>query len=194
MPAPQPRPLHLSARQRALLEPLVRRASTSQQLLRRVRIVLLAADGANNEQIGRQLGLDRGTVRTWRNRWLAAASRLEAAETDTESERVLTEVIAMILADEPRPGAPVTFTAEQVVQIIALACEDAQAAGYPISRWTPRELAAEAAKRGLVERISPRSVGRFLKGGRSPAPSEPLLAQPGARRPRAIRRPGEGGV
>lgn len=194
MPGPQPHPLHLSARQRALLEPLVRRESSSQQLLRRVRIVLLAAEGANNEQIGRQLGVHRGTVRTWRDRWLAAASRLEAAETDTDSERVLTEVIATILADEPRPGAPATFTAEQVVQIIALACEDAQAAGYPISHWTPRELAAEAARRGLVESISPRSVGRFLKGGRPPAASEPLLAQPGARGPRPVCRPGEDGV
>jgi len=184
----------LTARQRALLEPLVRREHCSQQLLRRVRIVLLAAEGKNNEQIARELGLHRGTVRTWRDRWLAAASRLEAAETDTESERALTEVIAMLLADEPRPGAPATFTAEQVVQIIALACEEPPAAGCPVSHWTPRELAEEAAKRGLVERISPRSVGRFLKGGRTSTASEPLLAQSGARGSGAVRRSGQGGV
>lgn len=194
MPGPQPPPLHVTARQRALLEQLVRRQSCSQQLLRRVRIVLLAADGANNEQIGRELGLYRGTVRTWRDRWRAAASRLDAAETDTQSDRDLTAVIATLLADEPRPGAPATFTAEQVVQIIALACEEPEASERPISHWTPRELAEEAAQRGLVESISPRSVGRFLKGGRAPAPSEPLLAQPRARGSRAIRRGSEGGV
>jgi len=194
MPGPQPHPISLTARQRAWLEQLVRRQSCSQQLLRRVRIVLLAADGAPNEQIGRELGLYRGTVRTWRDRWRAAASRLEAAETDTESDRVLTAVIATILADEPRPGAPATFTAEQVVQIIALACEEPQAAGCPVSHWTPRELAQEAAQRGLVESISPRSVGRFLKGGRAPAPSPSLLAQPRARGSGAIRRGSEGGV
>jgi putative transposase len=194
MPGPQPPPLHVTARQRALLEQLVRRQRCSQQLLRRVRIVLLAADGAHNEQIGRELGLYRGTVRTWRERWRAAASRLDAAETDTQSDRDLTAVIATLLADEPRPGAPATFTAEQVVQIIALACEEPQAAGCPISHWTPRELAQEAAQRGLVERISPRSVGRFLKGGPAPASSQSLLAQPRARGPGAIRRGSEGGV
>lgn len=194
MPGPQPPPLHLTARQRALLEQLIRRQSCSQQLLRRVRIVLLAADGANNEQIGRELGLYRGTVRTWRDRWRAAASRLDAAETDTQSDRDLTAVIATLLADEPRAGAPALFTAEQVVQIIALACEDPQAAERPVSHWTPRELAEEAVQRGLVESISPRSVGRFLKGGRTPAPSQSLLAQPRARGSGAIRGGSEGRV
>jgi putative transposase len=176
------------------LEQLVRRQSCSQQLLRRVRIVLRAADGASNEQIGRELGVYRGTVRTWRDRWLAAASRLDAAETDTQSDRDFTAVIATILADEPRPGAPATFTAEQVVQIIALACEDPQASERPVSHWTPRELAEEAVHRGVVESISPRSVGRFLKGGRAPASSESLLAQPGTRGSGTLRRGSEGGL
>jgi putative transposase len=177
MSGPQPSPLRLSPRQHALLEQLARRQSCPQRLLRRVRIVLLAAAGANNEEIARRLSLNRGTVRTWRERWRAGVSRLEAAETETSDDRMLTEVIATLLADEPRPGAPATFTAEQIVQIIALACEDPQAAGRPVSHWTPRELADEAEQRGLVERISPRSVGRFLKGGRSPAASQSLLAQ-----------------
>ncbi|MEP0854374.1 hypothetical protein NC991_28995 [Funiculus sociatus GB1-A4] len=46
-----------------------------------------------------------------------------------------------------------------------------------MSHWTPTELAAEAIKRGIVEKISPRSVGRFLKGSYSTTPSSPLLAQ-----------------
>jgi len=194
MPSPQPQPIFLSARQRALLEQLVRRPTCSQQLLQRARIVLLAADGKNNEEIGRTLGLHRTSVRRWRARWQAATSRLDAAETDTDHERALTQVIAMLLADEPRPGAPVTFTAEQVAQILALACEDPQQCGRPVSHWTPQELADEAQHRGLVKGISPRSVGRFLKGGRAPASSQPLLAQPRARGSRAVRGAGEDGV
>jgi hypothetical protein len=50
-----------------------------------------------------------------------------------------------------------------VVQIVALACENPKASGYPVSHWSPRELATEAVKRGIVEKISPRSIGRFLK-------------------------------
>jgi putative transposase len=55
------------------------------------------------------------------------------------------------------------FSTEQVVQIVALACENPEASGYPVSHWSPRELATEAVKRGIVEKISPRSIGRFLK-------------------------------
>ena len=46
----------------------------------------------------------------------------------------------------------------------------------PISQWTQREIADEAIRRGLVPKISQRSVGRFLKRGRPQAPSHPLLA------------------
>ena len=66
-------------------------------------------------------------------------------------------------SDLPRSGSPGKFTAEQVTQILAVACEDPEASGRPVTHWTPRELADEVAKRGIVESISPRQVGRFLK-------------------------------
>jgi hypothetical protein len=81
------------------------------------------------------------------------------------------------LQDAPRPGAPTTFRAEQWCQIIALACEPPEASGRPISHWTPRELADEARKRGIVETISERHVGRFLKSSRSQTAPQSLLAQ-----------------
>jgi transposase len=86
-------------------------------------------------------------------------------------------LIKRVLSDRARPGTTNYFSTEQVVQIVALACEKPQASGYPVSHWTPAELAAEAIKRGIVEKISPRSVGRFLKGSYSTASSSPLLAQ-----------------
>jgi putative transposase len=89
----------------------------------------------------------------------------------------LAQAIAAVLADAPRPGAPGTFTAEQVVQIITLACRPPEQLGRPVAAWTPRELADEAVKQGIVDTISPRTVGRFLNGGRSPAAPQPLLAQ-----------------
>jgi hypothetical protein len=75
----------------------------------------------------------------------------------------LVELLAEVLGDDPRSGAPPQFTPEQMVQIIAVACEDPQACGRPVSHWTPRELAEEVIKRGIVAKISPRSVGRFVE-------------------------------
>jgi transposase len=84
------------------------------------------------------------------------------------------------LADLPRPGAPARITAEQVCQIIAMACEHPGESGRPISQWTQREIADEIMKRGIVDRISPRHAGRFLKGGRPSAPPHSLLVDPQA--------------
>jgi hypothetical protein len=50
-----------------------------------------------------------------------------------------------------------------VVRIVAIACESPEKSERPVSHWTAKELAQEAIKRGIVEKISPRSVGRFLK-------------------------------
>ena len=66
-------------------------------------------------------------------------------------------------SDRQRPGTTKSFTVEQVVKIVALACESPEKSERPVSHWTPSELADEAIKRGIVEKISPRSVGRFLK-------------------------------
>ena len=58
-------------------------------------------------------------------------------------------------------------TAEQVCQIVALACEAPQKAGRPISQWSGREIAEEIIERGIVATISERHAGRLLKRGRS---------------------------
>ena len=73
--------------------------------------------------------------------------------------------LVAVLSDEQRPGGPAKFSLEQIVQIVAVACEQPASSGRPISHWTPRELALEVVKRGIVQEISPRSVGRFLKRG-----------------------------
>jgi len=180
MRGPPPPAVILSARLRGVLEHLARRQTSPQRLVRRLQIVLAAAAGANNEEIARQGGFDRSTVRTWRRRWLGAVPRLEAAVAAGDDDRLLARLAAAALEDAPRAGAPPTFTAEQVVQIVALACEPPPDSDRPVSHWTPRELAEEAVTRHIVPTISPRSVGRFLKRGPTPAPFEPLLVDLGA--------------
>lgn len=162
MAGPPPIPLTVSAAQQAVLERLLRQHSCPQVLALRIRIVLGAAQGLGNEPLARCLACSPTSVRKWRTRWAEAAARLTASETD---DTTLTTSITSILADAPRPGAPHTFTAEQIVAIVNLACLSPRAYGRPIDAWTPRELADEAVRQGVVTSISPTSVGRFLGRG-----------------------------
>src|SRR5215218_6562516 len=187
MRGPKPPPVVLTPTQRVLLQRLARRQSGAQRLVRRARIILEAASGANNDQIAKLLGIDRGTVRTWRMRWLEALPRLKAAEKragggDDDDERVLLAgLVEEVLVDEPRSGKPATFTPEQICRIVALACENPRESGRPVTHWSTTELADEALKRAIVQSISPRSVGRFLGRGQSQAASGALLDEQRAR-------------
>ena len=164
MAGPQPLAILVTPPQQAVLEGLLRQHSCPQALALRARIVLAAATGQRNEPLAQHLGCTPKTVRKWRARWAAAEGQLGVRDDDPIE---LKRSIAAVLADAPRPGAPDTFTAEQIVQIINLACTPPADVGRPIDAWTPRELADEAIKRQIVPSISPRSVGRFLKTGRS---------------------------
>jgi putative transposase len=143
---------------------------------------LEALKGTSNTSIAQRLQIDYETVRRWRDRWHAAESRLQVIE-ETGKRKLLNQAIEVLLTDEQRPGAPATFTFEQFMQIMALACEKPEASDRSVSTWTPRELAEEAVKRGIVEQISSRTVERFLKGERIAAPSQALLAHSTSRRP-----------
>ncbi len=173
---PTPQAIKLSTRQQEILERIVRRANSPQWQVRRAQIILRAAAGARNQHIANELHLDHQSVRKWRQRWRQAAQPLGEAEAQT-NDKELSRMIQAVLADATRSGTPGKFTPEQICQIIALACESPEACGRPVTHWTPTELADEAVKRGIVESISPRSVGRFLKSGAVKATSNPLLAQ-----------------
>lgn len=173
MAGPHPQAIVLSPPQRAVLDRLLRQSSCPQALVRRAKIVLAAAD-QRNEPIARQLGCSVTTVRLWRTRWAAALSILAVAEAVPHD---LAGAIATVLADAPRSGTPDTFTAEQIVQILNLACTPPPDANRPVQAWTARELADEAVTRQIVTSISPRSVGRFLKSGPAQAASLTLLVE-----------------
>jgi len=52
-------------------------------------------------------------------------------------------------------------TPEPIGAIVAIACECPEDGSYPLSHWAP-PLAHFVIKRGIVNPISPRSIGRFL--------------------------------
>jgi len=177
MSTPRPTAVELTARQEVILKQIVRRHTSPQRLVKRAKIVLYAAERQSNSQIASKMGIARNTVILWRGRWQEASTGLKALETEEPEERPLREAIEGALGDAPRPGSPGKFSAEQVVQILALACEDPQLSQRPISHWSARELADEAGQRGIVASISPQQVDRFLKSGGLAAPSQPLLAE-----------------
>jgi transposase len=84
------RVVDLSHEERATLESLTRRTTVAAGLVRRARMVLLAADGMPLDRIARAIGADRTIVRTWVDRYRAGG--LAALE------------------DRPRSGRPRTFS------------------------------------------------------------------------------------
>lgn len=163
----QPRPkLELSERVRKIVEEIANKRRTEYRLVIRALLMLAMAEGGGNSELARQHNLDRGVVRCWRTRWIGLIPKLQAAAAAEVQDGHLRDLILTGLSDLPRSGTPPTFTAEQIVQLVALGCQSPSDSDRPISHWTPAELASEAVKRKIVERISPSSVGRFLKSGR----------------------------
>ena len=85
-----PRVVDLSARERGMLEALTRRTTGAAGLVRRARMVELAADGMPLDRIAREVGVDRTIVRTWLDRYRAGG--------------------VAALQDRPRSGRPRTFS------------------------------------------------------------------------------------
>lgn len=156
MAAPVPPRLDLTPQEHAALEALTRRHTAGQQQVVRARIVLAAAAGWSNSRIARELGVALETVRLWRHRWRSFAG-VALADVSVRAR----------LADAPRAGRPCRITAEQVCQMVAVACAAPATHGRPISQWSGREIAAELVERGIVEAISPRHAARLLKRGGS---------------------------
>ena len=110
----------LSEEERETLERWARRPTTAQALALRTRIVLAAAAGQANTEIGAALGCHPVTVGKWRRRF--AQRRLDG------------------LSDEPRPGAPRTIGDEQVEAVVVNTLEQQP---RNATHWSTRSMAAE---------------------------------------------------
>jgi transposase len=153
--------VRVSEKQLAILQELSRSRTEAKGIVQRALILVLGVQGLLNEQIAVEVGLNRQQVGIWRQRWRDAWNSLCVWEC-TEPRR-LREAVLEVLSDAPRPGSPGKITAEQVAQILAVACESPKLSGRPITRWTHRELRDEVVKRGIVASISVAQVGRYLK-------------------------------
>ena len=165
MPGRQAPVVKLSEAERAGLEKLIKRHQVGQQIALRAKIVLAAADGQSNQAIRNRYKVTLDTASLWRKRWLKLQN-IALSDLSIEDR----------LQDAPRPGKPATITADQRCQIEALACEQPEKLGRPITHWTAREIADELKKRKIVKAISPRHAARLFKRCRPQATFEPLLA------------------
>jgi transposase len=121
MPLPTAVEIVLSADERAQLESWERRRTSAQALAERSRIVLAAAEGLKNTEIAERLGVHRGLVTKWRNRF--AEDRLDG------------------LSDEPRPGQPRKITDAKVEEVITKTLESTP---RNATQWSTRSMAKEA--------------------------------------------------
>ena len=128
--------------QRRLLLARAQRASGEHRDVLRARIVLAAAAGTANAVIARALGVGVDTVRKWRRRF--SVHGLHG------------------LTDRSRSGRPRRFAAQVVAEVKALACELPADTGVPLAKWSCPDLAAEAARRGIVAAVSASTVRRWL--------------------------------
>jgi transposase len=123
--------LVLSDEERAVLERYVRRGTTAQRLSMRAKIVLLCAEGLENQQVARKVRTSAFTVGKWRKRF--AAARLDG------------------LLDEPRPGAPRTITDDSVEAAVVKTLETTPRGA---THWSTRQLAkAVGMSKSSVQRV-----------------------------------------
>ena len=153
--------IKLSQKQERILTEYAVGTHTPLHLKTRSQIILMAAKGWSNNAIERNLNINAKTVKQWRDRYGIQYEELQRIQAETPHK--MRSAIQKILSDEHRPGSPSTFTDEQVAAIIAMACEDPSKFDLPFSHWTPGLLQRQAIKHGIVEDISVRQVGRFLK-------------------------------
>ena len=126
--------IRLEPKDRATLEGWVRASKTEQRIVRRARIVLLAAGGMASRAIAREVGVMTGIVSIWRKRF--AAHGIEG------------------LKDKPRPGAKRIYT-EAAGQRILTLLDQPPPEGR--ARWDGKLLAQEPGD------INVNYVQRFLR-------------------------------
>ena len=115
-------PVVLNPEQRDALKRMARQRSLPARSVERARIVLQAADGMENKQIARQLGIMPDKAARWRNRFLEGG-------------------IAALEKDAPRPGKPRTITDGCVKRVVEMTLQQKPANA---THWSTRTMAATA--------------------------------------------------
>lgn len=153
--------IEMTKKQQTILEKLSKGTHTELNLKIRASIILIAYDGMSNTDIATKYEINRRTVQIWRERW--STSFTETVLIETEQPQNLKKQVRFVLGDNYRSGRKSLFTQEQKAKIISLSLQTPDSVGVPISNWTSSSLARKSIELKIVEKISARQVGRFLK-------------------------------
>ena len=145
-----------------ILTQLVNRRMLATSINLRARMIVLAFEKLQNIHIAELVGVERRCVGRWRRRWQQSFDALLAIELN-ESRSRLERAITDVLRDAHRSGSRGKFSAEQIVQLVSIACEDPRDSDRPVEDWTGRELADEMQKRSIVDSISVSTVNQLLR-------------------------------
>jgi len=154
----------LSDQQKVLLREISHAYTSTQAHKLRADIILLAEQGYSQKKTFLQLGTTHSTVNYWKTRWHDSHT-IALAYDEELSGSAYRKAILQLLSDLPRQGCPGKFSAEQICQIMHVACETPEESGLPLSHWTLSELASELVRRRIVESISTSQLCVFLKSG-----------------------------
>lgn len=135
----------LNAQERKELEEFVSRGKRSAREINRARILLLADEGKNDQEIIDLLGISRPSVFSIRKKY---------------KEKEYDKSILDILKDEPRDGRPIKIDSRVEAHITVIACSDPPEGS---AKWTLRMIADRVVKLEVIDSISHESVRAALK-------------------------------
>ncbi len=170
----KPAAISISDSVRSILSKFSKSRTLPARQVERAKIFLLCADGLDNLQISKEVSIGQDSVSRWRTRFLKSLPFLQEVEEKTPAQ--LEKEITILLADYARPGQPPTYTDEQIIKILEIACRSPEEYGYETSHWSLNQLVAVTIREGITKSISAKTISRFLKYGENPPASRPLLA------------------
>lgn len=155
---------NVTVKQSKILCEIIESRTSRHDHIQRAQIIQKSTEGVSDRKIAKLLNIGRIAVATWRKRWLLNESTMLLID-EKEFGISYKNHILNILSDSPRPGAPPKFSAEQICQIINVACEVPEESNLPLSHWSLSSLSNEIVKRKIVDSISTSQLAVFLKSG-----------------------------
>jgi len=128
---------------RTTLQGWLQRQKTPLGQAKRARGMVLLEQGHSYAHTAKRVGLTERNLRKWARRFLEGG--------------------LAGLSEKPRPGRAPVFPPEVALYIVKLACERPDHMSCSLSQWDCPELARKLKADGVVQTISPETVGRILR-------------------------------